>query len=63
LHAYLTAIENADLRGNLEKELEAGTELSEQERKRLQKVLETGTLPTEEPAITESIPEQTALRP
>jgi HEAT repeat protein len=63
LHAYLTAIENADLRGNLEEELEAGTELSEQERKRLQKVLETGTLPTEEPAITESIPEQTALRP
>jgi len=44
LHAYLTAIENADLRGRLESQLHS-SQINEQEMRRLQAVLQTGSLP------------------
>src|SRR5260370_27964912 len=64
LHAYLTSLENADLRGKLELELQVSTRtrIDKEERKRLQNVLQAGTLPEEEPATAESVP-KTAARP
>src|SRR5437667_12020057 len=63
LHAYLTALENADLRAKLEQELQSSTELREEVRDRLQKVLRTGTLPAGEPAVSESARDKAALLP
>src|SRR5436309_15799213 len=63
LHAYLTALENANLRAKLEQELQSSTELREEVRDRLQKVLRTGTLPAGEPAVSESSPDKAALLP
>jgi HEAT repeat protein len=60
VHAYLTALENADLRGKLEEEMRASTEFANEERDRLQKVLQTGALPAEEPAKSEE-PRDTAM--
>src|ERR1700731_3352069 len=54
LHAYLTALENADLRGKLEEELRDSAKVREEDKNRLQRVLQTGTLLAEEPATTES---------
>jgi len=54
LHAYLTALENADLRGWLDKELEAGKQISTEEKGRLQKILQLGTLDIEEPEMAAS---------
>src|SRR6267154_299541 len=58
LHAYLTALENADLRAKLEQELQGSTEIKEEVRDRLEKVLRTGTLPAGESAIEGGIPEK-----
>ncbi len=63
LHAYLTALENADLRVKLEQELQGSTEIKEEVRNRLEKVLRTGTLPAGESAVSESLPDKTALLP
>src|SRR6266436_1755765 len=63
LHAYLTALENADLRTKLEQELQGSTEIKEEVRDRLEKVLRTGTLPAGEPAVSENLPDKTALLP
>ena len=63
LHAYLTALENADLRAKLEKELEVSTEIEEEVRDRLQKVLRTGTLLAEELAVSESLSGKAGLLP
>ncbi len=60
LHAYLTALENADLRENLEFELQASTRINQEEKKRLQNALHAGTLPEEEPSIAESVPKNAA---
>jgi HEAT repeat protein len=60
LHAYLTALENADLRENLEFELQASTRINQEEKKRLQNALHAGTLPEEEPATAESVPKNAA---
>jgi len=57
LHAYLTALENAGGRGQLEVELQANTRAIDDVKKRLQNVLETGTLPPEEPATAASLPD------
>src|SRR6266704_1047593 len=51
LHAYLTALENADLRGKLEAQIEASTQASEEMKKSLQKILQLGTLNIEEPEM------------
>ncbi len=56
LHAYLTALENAGQRGQLEVELKANTRAIEDVTRRLENVLETGTLPVEEPATAASLP-------
>src|SRR5713226_1825005 len=61
LHAYLTAIENANLREKLEREIQASAQISEDERKQLQKILQSGTLELEEPAMAGSAPAQGAL--
>lgn len=45
LHAYLTAIENADLRGKLETQVRNSTRADEEEKGTLLKVLQTGALP------------------
>src|SRR6266853_2434243 len=63
LHAYLTALENADLRAKLEQELQGSREIKEEVRDRLEKVLRTGTLPAGEPAVSENLPDKTALLP
>jgi HEAT repeat protein len=63
LHAYLTALENADLRGKLEAEIQAGTKISDEEKGLLQKVLQTGALPSEEPGNTAQTADKVALLP
>jgi HEAT repeat protein len=63
LHAYLTALENADLRGKLEKEIQATTKISDEEKGILQKVLQTGALPAEKPANTAQTADKVALLP
>lgn len=47
LHAYLTALENANLRGKLQDEIQANRQLSGDKRDSLQEVLQTGRLPAE----------------
>jgi HEAT repeat protein len=61
LQAYLTALENAGLREKLEEELQAGTAGSNDENKSLRKILQTGVLLPEEPAMAESGPAKSAL--
>jgi len=56
LHAYLTALENADLRASLEKELESSTSLGDEEKITLLEVLRTGSLRTAESAQPERVP-------
>jgi HEAT repeat protein len=63
LHAYLTALENAGLRARLEAELGSSNRVMEEEKNRLQSVLETGTLPTDEPANVASFANGTLERP
>src|SRR5690242_7908366 len=48
LHAYLTAIENADLHGGLETQLQNNTNIEDDERNMLQRVLQTGALPAKD---------------
>ena len=62
LYAYLAALENANLRGKLEIELQASARISEEEKKRLQNVLQAGRVPVEELAAAESAPKSTAGR-
>jgi HEAT repeat protein len=45
LHAYLTAVENANLRGKLEAELQDNALIKEEQRERLQNVLQSASLP------------------
>jgi HEAT repeat protein len=60
LHAYLTALENANLRGKLEEELQASTNIPENEKHVLRNVLLTGKLSVAEVPITADIPEHAA---
>jgi len=48
LHAYLTALENANLRDKLEAQLQSGTKIGSGEKERLWKALQSGGLPKEE---------------
>ena len=54
LQAYLTALENAGLRGKLEVELQTGSTMSEDEKNTLWKILQAGVLLPGEPAMRES---------
>lgn len=63
IHAYLTALENADLRGKLEAELQASTKFGTDEKNRLLKVLQSGALPPEEALKAQPASNEAALRP
>src|SRR5256885_14710948 len=54
LHAYLTAIENAALREKLELQLQSSN-MGEDDLLRLRAVLQTGSLPPEEPEFAEAV--------
>lgn len=58
LYAYFAALENADLRGKLEIELQNNTRITEEEKKRLLSVLQAGTLAAAEPAARENVPQK-----
>jgi len=60
LHAYLTALENAGMRGKLEAEIHGSIWISEEAMKGLKIVLETATLPAEKPSTDASLPIVTA---
>jgi HEAT repeat protein len=62
LHSFLTALENADLRGKLEAQLQSSTSIEEEERSVLHKVLQTGALPLKERARTEEVRNPAGLR-
>jgi HEAT repeat protein len=62
LHAYLTAIENAGLREKLESQLQS-TVIRKEEMQRLQEVLQTGSLPPEEPGPWEAVASHPESRP
>jgi len=61
LQAYLTALENAGLRGKLEEELQASTVGNDEEKTRLWKILQTGVLLAEETVLAESGPAKSAF--
>jgi HEAT repeat protein len=63
LHAYLTALDNANLRGKLDIELQASTRIDVDGKKRLENVLKEGSLPREEPARVESAPTKAEALP
>src|SRR5215467_3374807 len=54
LHAYLTAIENAGLHERLESQMQ-GSQVDTEEMQRLQSILQTGSLPPEEPEPAEAV--------
>src|SRR6266852_3476190 len=61
LQAYLTALENAGLRGKLEEELQARTPGSDDEKTRLRKILQSGVLLAEETVLAEFGPAKSAF--
>ncbi len=63
LHAYLTAVENANLRQKLEAELQTNTQINDQRKMDLGRVLQSGTLPAEELDDLSIIPTKTAVLP
>jgi HEAT repeat protein len=63
LHAYLTALENAGLRGKLETQLQNIAGLDTVEMQRLQNVLQTGSLPDDEPQKAEAMANSADSRP
>ncbi|HYL86979.1 MAG TPA: HEAT repeat domain-containing protein [Candidatus Angelobacter sp.] len=63
LHAYLTALENANLRGKLDGEIQASPNTSVGEKDRLLTVLQTGALPEEQPVPSELARDKAAALP
>jgi HEAT repeat protein len=63
LHAYLTAVENADVLGKLETELQESAAIGPEEKERLQHVLRSGSLPVSDAAATENIPKNAPALP
>jgi HEAT repeat protein len=61
MYAYLAALENADLRGKLEVELQASTRINEEEKKRLWNILQAGRLPAEDAAMAERVTKSTTV--
>jgi hypothetical protein len=57
IHAYLTALENASLRGTLEAKLKEEQEIGEQEREQLLEVLKSWKLPKEDALATPAMHE------
>lgn len=62
LHAYLTAIENADLRGKLETQIQNTARTDEEEKGTLLKVLQTGALPMKDRPTRREVYNLEALR-
>ena len=60
LQAFLTALENAGLRRGLDEELQGSSLIGSGEKERLGKILESGELLAEEPAMAESGPANSA---
>ena len=63
IHAFLTAIENADLRQRIEVELAASTHIKQEEKDQLLEVLLTGKLPPAQPPSTEIVASGNAHAP
>ena len=63
LHAFLTAIENADLRGKLEAQIQNYAGVAEEEKAVLQQVLQTGALAVEDRLRGEEVHDAPGLRP
>jgi HEAT repeat protein len=63
LHAYLTALENADLRGKLEEEIEACPNICVEKKNHLVRVLQTGALPEEDRTAAEQVRDRAASLP
>jgi HEAT repeat protein len=63
LHAYLTALENRNLREKLKSEIVTSTQIDKSTRWRLLKVLEEGSLPAEDLAGQESVPTEAEWLP
>jgi HEAT repeat protein len=63
VHAYLTALENADLRQELVREIQASTEITNEEKDRLQRVLQSGALPAQESSEAAKARDTVALLP
>jgi HEAT repeat protein len=60
-HAYLTALENGNLRAELEADIQASREIQAEEKDGLLRVLQTGALAIEKRARTEAAPRAMAL--
>jgi HEAT repeat protein len=63
LHAYLTAVENADLLGKLESDLQQSTSISPEERERLRNVLRSGSLGALDRPALENVVKNAAVLP
>jgi HEAT repeat protein len=61
LHAFLTALENANLRGKLEEEIQQSGDLTPEKKGSLQEVLQTGRPPVE--PVDEQAPVKAATLP
>jgi HEAT repeat protein len=59
LHAYLTALENANVRGKLEEEIQQSGDLTAERKRCLQEVLQTGRPPVE-PVVDDQAPVKAA---
>src|SRR6202790_5212154 len=63
LHAYLTAVENADLLGKLEAELQESTSIGLEEKEFLQNVVRSGSLPPSDVPVVEMVANNVAALP
>jgi HEAT repeat protein len=63
LHAYLTAVENADLLGKLGSDLQQSTSIGPEEKERLQNVLRSGSLVVPDKPALENVAKNTVVLP
>jgi len=63
LHAYLTAVENADLLGKLGSDLEQSTSIGPEEKERLQSVLRSGSLDVPDKSALENVAKNAVVLP
>ncbi len=63
LHAYLTAVENADLLGKLGSDLEQSTSIGPEEKERLQNVLRSGSLGVPDKSALENVAKNAVVLP
>lgn len=63
LHAYLTAVENADLLAKLESDLQQSTSIGSEEKERLRNVLRSGSLDVPDRPALENVAKNAAVLP